>query len=143
MRERFIFNLGKSGKKTRQRARPAAAPSALTGSIAKLTRNLALSTFAAIGVSQSPAALIYWDNDATAGGNSALTGAGLGGTGAWDTTSSKWWNLASDNAWNNSNLDTAVFWGTAGTVTLGEPITVGGVSFNTTAYSLVATNTLT
>ena len=88
------------------------------------------------------AANIYWDNDATASGDNSLTGAGLGGTGTWDTTSSKWWNLTSDNTWNNANNDTAVFWGTAGTVTLGTGITVGGLTFDTTAYTLTG-NTLT
>ena len=37
--------------------------------------------------------------------------------------------------WNNSNNDTAVFGGTAGTITLGTDITVGGLTF-TAAYTL-------
>ena len=37
--------------------------------------------------------------------------------------------------WNNPNNDTAVFGGTAGTITLGTDITVGGLTF-TAAYTL-------
>src|SRR5204862_747222 len=40
---------------------------------------------------QSPGTM-YWDNDASAGNNNASTGAGTGGTGNWDTSSSKWYN---------------------------------------------------
>lgn len=99
--------------------------------------------FAAIAPT-APGAVVYW-NSAGTGGN-IYTGAGLGGNGNWDTTNSFW--LASDGTtfgtWNNTNNDTAVFWGTAGTVTLTEPITVGGLTFNTTGYTLTTgANTLT
>ncbi len=49
-----------------------------------------------------------------------------------------------DTTWSNSNPDFAVFGGTAGTVTLGDPITVGGLRFDTNNYILDASaNTLT
>ena len=87
------------------------------------------------------AATLYWDNDALSGNNIPGTSSGLGGAGTWDTSSSKWWNLTSDTTWTNGT-DTAAFWGTAGTVTLGTGITVGGLTFNTTGY-VIAGNTLT
>lgn len=71
------------------------------------------------------------------------------GAGTWDTTNLKWSTVTGgpyDEAiWNNSNLDTAVFQGTAGTVTLGAPVTVGGMTFNTANYQVTgnSTNTLT
>lgn len=78
----------------------------------------------------------YWDGDATATGNSSLTGVGLGGAGNWNTSALTWWSGASNHAWTNANNDTAVFWGTAGTVTNTAGITVGGLMFNTTGYTL-------
>ena len=68
----------------------------------------------------------YWDvND---------TDPGLGGAGTWDLTNPIW---GADNdgvagpysAWNNAALDNAIFTGTAGTVTLGAPITVHNLTF--------------
>jgi fibronectin-binding autotransporter adhesin len=59
------------------------------------------------------------------------TSSAIGGTGTWDTTNARWtvdgtiWS-----AWNNANVDTAVFAGTAGTVTLGTGITAGGLTFD-------------
>ncbi|MET0261361.1 MAG: autotransporter-associated beta strand repeat-containing protein [Rariglobus sp.] len=92
------------------------------------------------------AAALYWDSDATGAGNSVTAGTGLGGTGNWDTSLANWWSGAgtSDTAWTNGN-NTAVFWGpTAGTVSLTAPITVGGLQFRTTDYTLDASaNALT
>ncbi len=85
------------------------------------------------------AATLYWDiNGATAG---------LGGIGTWDTTNAFWNTNATGtggtaSAWNNSNVDSAIFAGTAGTVTLGAPITAGNLNFNTTGYTLTG-STLT
>jgi autotransporter-associated beta strand protein len=87
-------------------------------------------------VPQAKAANLYWDNDATFTGNNISTGAGLGGTGNWDTTAQKWFNGTSDIAWSNSALDVAYFTGTAGTVNLGEAITVGGLNFGVTGYNI-------
>jgi autotransporter-associated beta strand protein len=96
------------------------------------------------------AASFYWDSDAT-GVNNVLTGAGLGGAGTWNTTGLNWWNGSnlspgSLSAWTNLGNDTAIFTGTAGTITPGTPITVGGLQFNTTAFILGAaanTNAIT
>lgn len=95
-----------------------------------------------LAVRPAMAATYYWDNDATAAGNS-INGAGLGVTGSWDTAALKWWDgVAADIAWTNAGNNTAVFTGTAGTVTLATGITVGGLQFNTTGY-VIAGNTLT
>ncbi len=66
---------------------------------------------------------------------SKLGAAGSDGLGNWDTSSTLWWNGAADVAWVNANNDRAIIGngGTAGTITLTTPITVGGFTFNTTA----------
>ncbi len=68
-------------------------------------------------------------------GNGTITG----GTGAWDTTNGNWTTDGGANniAWDNAGNDTAVFGGTAGTVTLGTGIILGGLTFNA-AYLLTA-----
>ncbi|MFC7397598.1 beta strand repeat-containing protein, partial [Chelatococcus sp. GCM10030263] len=105
-------------------------------------------TFAALafimGAAASPAmaqdANRYWDADGS--------GIGFGGTGTWNTTNPPLWN-SSDNAvagpfftWNNAGLDNAIFAGTAGTVTLGAPITVHNLTFEVNGYT-IAGGTLT
>jgi fibronectin-binding autotransporter adhesin len=91
-----------------------------------------------LSVISAHAASLFWDgNDTTANAD--------GGVGTWDVTATNWDALASsgaNSAWTNANNDTAVFAGTAGTVSLGAPITVGGLQFDTAGY-LVQTNTLT
>ena len=59
-----------------------------------------------------------------------------GGNGTWNTTNSNWSNGTSDSVWSNANNDTAVFGGTAGTVTVGTPITVNNLTFNTGGYNI-------
>ena len=75
------------------------------------------------------AASLSW----TAAGTSTL-----GGSSTWDTSSSTWWNGASAQAWstNTTTGDTAVFAGTAGTVTLGTNINALGLQFTTTGYTI-------
>jgi autotransporter-associated beta strand protein len=94
------------------------------------------------------AATLYWDSDASATDNNALTGANLGGTGDWNSSALNWWNpLATLQAWDNSAFDMAVFTGAAGTVTLKAPMVAGGLTFNRNGYLLTsdvpASNTLT
>jgi fibronectin-binding autotransporter adhesin len=75
----------------------------------------------------------YWDVNGGA--------VGSGGTGTWNT-SSAYWNDSSDgvagpfHAWNNAALDNAIFAGSAGTVTLGGPVTANAMTFGTTGYTL-------
>ncbi|MFZ9935781.1 MAG: DUF5018 domain-containing protein [Luteolibacter sp.] len=66
-------------------------------------------------------------------GDSAVTG----GAGIWDTNNGNWTVDAGANniAWINGNNDTAIFGGTAGTVTVATGgVTVGGLQFNTNNY---------
>ncbi|WP_395736830.1 autotransporter-associated beta strand repeat-containing protein [Prosthecobacter sp.] len=87
--------------------------------------------------SQVKGATFYWDSDANATGNNT-SGAGLGGTGIWDTTTANWWNLTADVPWTNatSPYDTAIFAGAGGTVTLSGGINVGSLIFKTDGYTL-------
>jgi fibronectin-binding autotransporter adhesin len=62
-----------------------------------------------------------------------------GGTGTWNTANAYW--TTNGSAWvpwdNTTNAgDTAEFGGTAGTVSLGTPITANGLSFATTGYTV-------
>ena len=76
-------------------------------------------------------------------GDSGITG----GSGIWDDANGNWTtdgganNVAWDNTLNAN--DTAVFRGTAGTVTLGTGVTAGGLIFNTNNYILSGAGTLT
>ncbi|MGK6307323.1 autotransporter-associated beta strand repeat-containing protein [Variovorax sp. DT-64] len=84
----------------------------------------------------------YWDANSNA--------TGMGGTGTWDLTTRTWDDGTVHDGvagpylsgWNNAALDTAVFMGTAGTVSLGAPIVVGGLTFNIGGYT-ISGNTLT
>ena len=88
------------------------------------------------------AGTLYWD-----GGTTDIVtdgdGASQGGAGTWNTTLLNWdqW-FAPHVAWVNGNNDTAVFGGTAGTVTLGTGITVGGLTFDVAGYTITS-DTLT
>ncbi|MBZ9738665.1 autotransporter-associated beta strand repeat-containing protein [Mesorhizobium sp. CO1-1-4] len=103
---------------------------------------LSSTVFLGVAPGQASAADLYWDFN--------NTGVGLGGPGTWDTTSSSWNTTGNDVAgpftiWNNAALDDAIFQGTVGTVTLGAPITVHNLTFNTATYTIAGTggNTLT
>lgn len=99
---------------------------------------------AALGLAAAPAsaATLYWDGGtANIAGNG--DGASAGGNGTWNTTLTNWdAGTGAHVAWNNAGSDTAVFAGTAGTVTLGTGITAGGLTFNTAGYTVTG-NTLT
>ncbi len=83
----------------------------------------------ALDITLAPFSL-QWDADANAG-----NGVG-GGAGTWNTTTANWFNGATDQVWNNSAVDAAIFGGTAGAVTLGVPITAQSLQFNTSGYAL-------
>ncbi|WP_333605857.1 autotransporter-associated beta strand repeat-containing protein, partial [Novosphingobium sp.] len=74
---------------------------------------------------------VHWDVNGTA--------IGEGGTGTWNQTAPIW-SLSTDGVsgpfrpWNNTALDDAIFGGTAGTVTVGTPITVHNITFQTNGY---------
>jgi fibronectin-binding autotransporter adhesin len=91
----------------------------------------------------SQAANRWWD-----GTNTVSTGDGAsdGGTATWDTTTLNWdqGNGIDRVAWTNANNDTAIFAGSAGAVTLGTGITIGGLQFDTASYTIVGSgNVLT
>lgn len=90
-------------------------------------------------ISSSHAATLYWDGTST-------TANADGGTGNWDNNNlTNWGTLAlvgANSVWLNSTPDFAVFGGTAGTVSLTSAITAGGITFNTTGYT-IQSNTLT
>ena len=81
------------------------------------------------------AADLYWDiNGSTAG---------LGGTGIWNLSNLFWGTNSNGttgpySGWNNLALDNAFFAGTAGTLTLGAPITVHDMNFLVAATRSVA-----
>ncbi|MEO6788089.1 MAG: autotransporter-associated beta strand repeat-containing protein, partial [Chthoniobacteraceae bacterium] len=121
-------------RKTKKQAVSSARKSALAGSIAMLAA-AALSLGSA---STAKAANRYWDPFSSSGTSG-------GGAGTWDlTTMNPWWDPigAADVAWSNAGFDIAIFGGTAGTVTLGVPITAGGLTFNTSGYTITG-STLT
>ena len=97
----------------------------------------------------SRGATVYWDADGLRINNvfnQALTGQGATGS-VLNIGMPLWWDGNSSNqGWNNARNDTAVFGGTAGTVTLGTGVnlTVGGLQFNSAGYVLaLGTNTMT
>lgn len=87
------------------------------------------------------AATFYWDSDTSTAGNN-VNGTGLGGTGAWDLTTSNWWDGAALGLWPNSSADTALFSApiallpTLSTVTLSSGITANQLSFLRTGFTL-------
>jgi autotransporter-associated beta strand protein len=83
----------------------------------------------------------WWDGTNTGGTGD---GASDGGTATWDTSTLNWdqGNGYARVAWANGNNNTAIFAGTAGTVSLGTGITVGGLQFDTASY-IIQNDTLT
>src|SRR6476661_3990292 len=57
-----------------------------------------------------------------------------GGSNTWDAGTTAWWN--GGNVWTNSFNNLASFGGLSGIVTLGDPISAGGLTFNSTGYTL-------
>jgi len=78
---------------------------------------------------------LTWDADGVF--NNGTTG----GTGTWDATNARWDNGAADGIWPNTNpnADTAVFSGTAGTVTLSGTVNVNALTFASSGYTIGAT----
>ncbi|HEX7261636.1 MAG TPA: autotransporter-associated beta strand repeat-containing protein, partial [Luteolibacter sp.] len=99
--------------------------------------------FYALAAVSASAATYQWDVNATT--------AGLGGVGTWNTTNAFWDDMSAGAntgtdatiAVTFTNLDTAIFAGTSGIVTLGVPTTVNGLQFNTNGYSIATTGTNT
>jgi len=74
-----------------------------------------------------------------------LTG-GSGGAGTWNLTSAIWYNGTSDVRWTDTSAagtNTAVFGGTAGTVTLGTSLVASNLNFTVSGYTLSGAGPLT
>ncbi|PWL18378.1 autotransporter outer membrane beta-barrel domain-containing protein [Falsochrobactrum shanghaiense] len=137
-RERAFLRLLRGGRMTKYKGEVASyAPcmGAVVLAVARLARASVLPAALLAGLMLYPAAAAdrYWDANQTT--------PGYGGAGTWNLTSSLWSPNADGvsgpyTAWNDAALDTAIFGGTAGTVTLGSPISVGGLTFNVGGYTL-------
>src|SRR5207237_10524437 len=68
------------------------------------------------------------------------SGAGLGGGGTWNASSLNWYNGSAEVAWAGGN--DAIFWGTAGTVTLAAAQSANSLSFKSDGY-VISGSTLT
>jgi autotransporter-associated beta strand protein len=96
----------------------------------------ALVTFALLALpGPARAAVLYWDADGSTNGNNASTGANLGGSGIWSSADARWWetSLGTSQVWSNGS--DAIFWGTAGPVTV-STVSANVLAFRTTGYSL-------
>ncbi len=106
----------------------------LAVSISKLCSTLSLSAvLTTVGGIATVGASLYWDPL----GN--LNGPGdSGGSGTWNTSLSNWDDNFSptDVQWTNGNLDTAIFGGTGGTVSVALGVTAGEIDFNVSGYTL-------
>ncbi len=77
---------------------------------------------------------VHWDPTATHGTNG-------GGTGSWNGTAVDWWASGNSNiVWTDG--DSAVFGGTAGTVTLNGDLSADAITFNTPGYVISGSDTL-
>ncbi|MBE2285205.1 MAG: autotransporter-associated beta strand repeat-containing protein [Prosthecobacter sp.] len=97
------------------------------------------------------AATFYWDGgDASDAGNS-VNGDGLGGGGAWDTTTANWWPEPAGalTTWGDTSSDIAIFTGplsfppTLNTVTLTGALTANQLQFWRSGYTLTGGTSLT
>ncbi|WP_407977145.1 autotransporter-associated beta strand repeat-containing protein [Brucella pseudogrignonensis] len=94
---------------------------------------LAVSLASVFSANSAFSASLYWDP------NGVTTG--RGGAGTWNLTGA-FWSATADglngpySAWNNASHDNAIFAGTAGTVTLANPITIGALQFSSNGYVL-------
>ena len=93
-----------------------------------------VSILALLSLRSACAGTLYWDTDGSTTANSASTGANLGGSGNWSIVDANWWDtsLGTPQVWSDGN--DAVFWGTAGVVTL-STVSANTVTFRTTGYS--------
>jgi len=109
----------------------------------KTRKLLAVVCAMVFGMQSGYAADRWWDGGTTDIGTDG-NGASAGTAGNWNTTLLNWDAGAAPHvAWTNANNDTAIFGGTAGTVTLTEGITVGGITFDTASSYTIAGSTLT
>lgn len=98
-----------------------------------------IATLVSFTPSRARSATLNWD--VTPGDAGVITD----GSGEWTDLLGNWNTGTADTTWNNATLppDNAVFGagGTAGTVTVMSPITVGDITFNTVTDSYILTGT--
>jgi autotransporter-associated beta strand protein len=82
---------------------------------------------------------LYWEGSNT-GGTGDGNGASAGGDGTWDRLTKNWDDGSDRVGWGIE--DSAVFGGTAGTVTLGTDVNVSNMTFTTANYEITG-NTIT
>ena len=119
-----FFRVSRNGMKAA--SAPAMRPKALSGSIAKYSRGLALSVLTLIGASQAPGATYYWDTDGS-------------GTSGFGTASGNWGSSA---FWGTSDLGTGATANT--TITASDTVNFGTatVGLGTGGIDINAANTV-
>ncbi|WP_224545079.1 autotransporter-associated beta strand repeat-containing protein [Mesorhizobium sp. CA16] len=143
-KDAIFSRLLRGGRMTKWKGEAASYAPNLAYTIASAPRQRTAAVLLALlmGLAANPAgaADLYWDADGS--------GLQLGGTGTWNTAAPPLWNTTGNATagpfviWNNGTPDNAIFAGTAGTVTLGAPITAGSLTFNVSGYT-IAGGTLT
>src|SRR5262249_45092501 len=108
-------------------------------SLRNTLRTVALVTSTLLAVSEfaAPAwgGTLYWDTDGSTGGNNASTGGNLGGSGMWSSADTNWWNTSLGTLQVWTDRSDAVFWGTAGVISV-STIPANSLAFKTTGYSI-------
>ncbi|WP_237712346.1 hypothetical protein [Pedosphaera parvula] len=102
----------------------------------KFVNGSAVLSVLALFLQHSRAATLFWSADGTT----------AGGAGTWDTTSARWGSAASGpfpSIWNNVNVDSPSFGGTAGTVTLSTAMTVNSLITTVNGYIFSGSPVLT
>ena len=106
--------------------------------IKKRLKTLAVGLSAAAAMITAQADTLTWD---------PLLNSGGGGTGTWNlNTTANWWTGAADVKWLDSSTlgsNTAIFAGTAGTVTLNSSLSASNLQFTTSGYTVSGSGTLT
>ncbi len=100
-----------------------------------LSNETVVSSVAVATVQPRQAITVYWDGPNTGG---AGDGVSQGGTATWSTSVANWDNGTVRAVWHN-DADSAVFGGTAGTVTLGGAISISNLTFSNTAGTYTLT----
>jgi len=90
-----------------------------------------MATFGFTGAAQG--AILHWDTDGSMTGNDASTGANLGGSGIWSSVNSNWWNTSFGTPQTWTDGSDAVFWGSAGAVTV-STVSARSLVFKRTGY---------
>jgi len=109
-----------------------------------MTRYTQAVTVLALAIVSAQGADRWWDGGAASIGSNG-DGTSQGGAGTWNTTIQNWdqGNGLAHVAWVNASNDIDIFSGTAGTVTFGGAVTVGGLQFDTAGYTLSGNQILT